>query len=917
MTRGCQIARERDLTQQLTLVVNSGDSTAPTVSSINRANANPTNASSVGWNVTFSENVTGVDAGDFQLANTGLTGPGSINVTGSGANYSVTANTGTGSGTLGLNLNDNDSIADAAGNKLGGTGTGTAGGGGTGNGSFTGEVYTIDRTAANVTLTDVNGAARTFPYLTNQNVASLGGLCEPGGSPVHVTLGGNPTNPPLAPCSPSGSWTLNLTTPVSTDGVHNFAASQVDAAGNPGSSGNKPVQIDKTAPNVTATPSRSGDHNGWYNAPFTVSFSGTDTGGSGIASCDPDVNYNGPDTNGDSISGSCTDNAGNSANATYDFMYDNTKPNTTATPSREPDHNGWYNHAVTFSFSGTDATSGIDTCDPDDTYNGPDGTNLTVDGTCTDNAGNTSEPGVSDSFDYDGTAPNDVAGALNRPADHNGWYNHAVGYQFTGNDPTSGIDSCTSGTYSGPDSGSASVNGTCTDNAGNESASVAIAAFKYDATAPTSVATTLNRAPDHNGWYNASVNWTTNGNDETSGIDSCDSGTYDGPDGTDLTVSGKCTDNAGNASASADSAAFKYDATAPTVTAEADRGPDHNGWYNHALTVSFSGTDATSGNVSCDSNVNYDGPDSTDKNVSGSCTDDAGNSASDTFNFKYDATKPTISGSKSPAANSFGWNNTDVTVSYTCTDATSNVASCGLNETLSSEGANQSSTGTATDNAGNSASATVSGINIDKTAPTGIAFVGGGLTDGASYDFNSVPAGPTGCTADGSISGLQPSPDGCKVTGYDTTVGPHTVTATAKDKAGNTSTKSLSYTVKAASAKGFYQPVDMGNVTNTVKGGSTVPLKFELFGGATNTEQKNVSAVSSVSAKQITCGTTPASSDAIEEIASTNATGLRFDTTGDQFIYNWKTPKSPGTCYLVTMTAADQQTKLLAYFKLS
>jgi len=86
------------------------DSTAPTVSSINRANANPTNASSVAWNVTFSESVTSVDAGDFQLANTGLTGPGSINVTGSGANYSVTANTGTGSGTLGLNLNDNDSI---------------------------------------------------------------------------------------------------------------------------------------------------------------------------------------------------------------------------------------------------------------------------------------------------------------------------------------------------------------------------------------------------------------------------------------------------------------------------------------------------------------------------------------------------------------------------------------------------------------------------------------------------------------------------------------------------------------------------------------------------------------------------------------------------------------------------------------
>jgi hypothetical protein len=126
-----------------------------------------------------------------------------------------------------------------------------------------------------------------------------------------------------------------------------------------------------------------------------------------------------------------------------------------------------------------------------------------------------------------------------------------------------------------------------------------------------------------------------------------------------------------------------------------------------------------------------------------------------------------------------------------------------------------------------------------------------------------------------------------------------------------------SYTVAAATAKGFYSPIDMNNTLNTVKGGSTVPAKFELFGGASGVEQKALSAVSSVSAKQINCATLTGAADAIEEIVSTNATGLRFDTTGDQFIYNWKTPKSPGTCYSLTMTAADQQTKLVAYFKLS
>jgi hypothetical protein len=83
-----------------------------------------------------------------------------------------------------------------------------------------------------------------------------------------------------------------------------------------------------------------------------------------------------------------------------------------------------------------------------------------------------------------------------------------------------------------------------------------------------------------------------------------------------------------------------------------------------------------------------------------------------------DMVPPTIMGEADPAGNGAGWNNSDVTVSFTCTDADSGVASCSAPTTLTMEGANQSVTGTATDNAGNSASATVSGISIDKTAPS-------------------------------------------------------------------------------------------------------------------------------------------------------------------------------------------------------
>ncbi|MEJ5241226.1 MAG: DUF2341 domain-containing protein [Anaerolineales bacterium] len=114
------------------------DTTAPTVTSLVRADADPTAAASVNFTVTFSETVTGVDASDFTLAmGGGLTGASVTGVSGSGTTYTVTVNTGTGSGTLGLNLADDDSIVDGANNPLGGVGTG--------NGDFGGETYTVDK----------------------------------------------------------------------------------------------------------------------------------------------------------------------------------------------------------------------------------------------------------------------------------------------------------------------------------------------------------------------------------------------------------------------------------------------------------------------------------------------------------------------------------------------------------------------------------------------------------------------------------------------------------------------------------------------------------------------------------------------------------------------------------------------------
>jgi hypothetical protein len=87
---------------------------------------------------------------------------------------------------------------------------------------------------------------------------------------------------------------------------------------------------------------------------------------------------------------------------------------------------------------------------------------------------------------------------------------------------------------------------------------------------------------------------------------------------------------------------FQVDKTRPTMTgASPARPPDSNGWYNHALTVSFLGFDAMSGIESCAS-VGYAGPDSGAATVSGSCRDNAGNLATSAFSFKYDTTAPNL-----------------------------------------------------------------------------------------------------------------------------------------------------------------------------------------------------------------------------------------------------------------------------------
>lgn len=158
-----------------------------------------------------------------------------------------------------------------------------------------------------------------------------------------------------------------------------------------------------------------------------------------------------------------------------------------------------------------------------------------------------------------------------------------------------------------------------------------------------------------------------------------------------------------------------------------------------------------------------------------------------------DTTPPLIVANRTPAANAAGWNRSSVTVSFSCSDAQTGIASCSAPRTLATEGANQSVTGTAVDGAGNSASTTVAGINLDFTPPV-VAVTG--VVAGKTYATAPKPA----CSAQDALSGVAVAPTLQVVPGTPSgNVTPYTATCSgAQDRADNVAAPaSVSYAVRS------------------------------------------------------------------------------------------------------------------------
>jgi hypothetical protein len=688
-------------------------------------------------------------------------------------------------------------------------------------------------------------------------------------------------------------------------------ASVTDLAGNETSATSAAVKIDRTAPSTTVS-----DVSDWSNSAVTVKLTAADNL-SGVAATyyQLDKNAAAPGTSVTVDSEGVhtlqvwsVDVAGNvEAQKNIEVKIDKTAPGISHTLSPVPNVRSWNNADVTVTFTCTDSGSGIAGCTSPVTKG--EGAAQKVQGTAADKAGNTATDETT--VNVDKTRPT-ITGALSAEPNANGWFDADVKVTYTcaDQDGLSGLLSCPASKTLG-EGANQSAGGTATDAADNASAPFSITGINVDKTAPTlsGAATT---APNGSGWYkgDVTVHWTAS--DALSGLAGAAPGdsTLTG-EGANLSTGASVSDKAGNATG-ATVGGIKIDRHDPITTASAP-----SGWQSSDVTVKLSATDNLSGVAATYYTVDGAAPQAgTTVPVSTEGThkvaywsvDNAGNTeTAGTITVLLDKTPPTITGKATTSPNADGWYNAPVTVQFDCKDAVSGIASCQPDATLAAQGAN-TVTGTAVDNAGNKGTTTVSGINVDTVAP---AVTIGGVKDGAVYTVGAVPAATA--TATDATSGLAAAATGTLSGGTANGVGTFTYTATATDKAGNVGTAKATYKVVYGYATTlFLQPVNdtahqTGLATSVFKAGQTVPMKFQLKNAAGQVVQAGSAPVWLTPVKG--SSTAAAVNESAYTTTGDSAGTYRWDSTGQQYIYNWNTSSTQtGSYWRVGVTLDDGQT---------
>ncbi len=257
-----------------------------------------------------------------------------------------------------------------------------------------------------------------------------------------------------------------------------------------------------------------------------------------------------------------------------------------------------------------------------------------------------------------------------------------------------------------------------------------------------------------------------------------------------------------------DTATLAVSEPPPTITLQSiTPAPNGAGWNNTSpVTVTWTCTNSQTATVSVV--LTSDGA---NQSAIGTCISDGDPSltASDTQLVSIDTMAPAVTATASVAPNGAGWNNTPVTVTVTAAADGGSSITCDAPVVVSTDGAGQVASGTCTDAAGNTGSASIT-LNIDTTAPT--------LTPSVTpnpVELNGAATADAG--AADATSGIDTSSCDPVVTA---SVGSYTVDCTATDVAGNTATATASYDVGYAVCASESGP--------SKQTGSTIPAKISL-----------------------------------------------------------------------------------------
>ncbi|MBZ5508477.1 MAG: Ig-like domain-containing protein [Acidobacteriia bacterium] len=199
-------------------------------------------------------------------------------------------------------------------------------------------------------------------------------------------------------CSDAGSGVATCSGPVTftTQGANQVATgTATDLVGNTAQT-SVTVNIDLTAPLITASTSPAPNAAGWNNTDVLVSYLCSDSL-SGIAVCPPPATVSTEGANVE-VTGQAVDKAGNTAGVTTSLKIDKTPPLVTATAAPPPNGAGFNNSNVTVTFACSDALSGVAIC-PQPSLVGTEGINQNVSGQAADVAGNVSTGSISLNID--------------------------------------------------------------------------------------------------------------------------------------------------------------------------------------------------------------------------------------------------------------------------------------------------------------------------------------------------------------------------------------------------------------------------------------------------------------------------------------------------------------------------------------